>query len=300
MKTLRSIKRFHQDLRSNNYSDIKTEGSEFLDLAVEMDENGNVISESKFVSDGELEEKNSYSYGSHGKMTGHVLYYAVDDVTERRELIRNEKGFLLSETKFYGDDSGEKTEYIYNEKDNIIGISHYDEEGELSSVEEMKYDENGSLSERMVMDKDGKLISKTVFSPHANEQIEESEYDSTGQLVSKTVIKFDEKGKEISSVQTNPQGKLITAVQNVYDERGNVIEKIFKDFYSKKILFEYDERDRLIVQELYDGSGLLLRKNMYEYDDNGNVISEKTYEMDTTRGGRDKHYAMRYEYEYDE
>ena len=49
--------------------------------------------------------------------------------------------------------------------------------------------------------------------------------------------------------------------------------------------------------ELFDGNGILLRKNLYEYDDEGNVIAEQTYEMDTTRGGRDKHFGTRYEYE---
>jgi YD repeat-containing protein len=118
--------------------------------------------------------------------------------------------------------------------------------------------------------------------------------------VSKTVILFNDKGKELSTVQTTPQGKLISGVKNKYDERGNLIEKVYKDFYSKTVTYTYDENDLLTTQELYDDSGLLLRKNMYEYDDDGNVITEQTYEMDTSRGGRDKHFGTRYEYEFGE
>jgi hypothetical protein len=43
---------------------------------------------------------------------------------------------------------------------------------------------------------------------------------------------------------------------------------------------------------------MLLRKNMYEYDEEGNVSAEQTYEMDTSRGGRDRHFGSRYEYDY--
>ena len=62
--------------------------------------------------------------------------------------------------------------------------------------------------------------------------------------------------------------------------------------------YEYNEKDLLITQELFDDNGMLLRKNMYDHDEEGNIIAEQTYEMDTTRGGRDKHFGTRYEYEF--
>ena len=35
-----------------------------------------------------------------------------------------------------------------------------------------------------------------------------------------------------------------------------------------------------------------------QFDEDGNPIHEHTYEMDTSRGGRDKHFETRYEYEW--
>ena len=298
-KKIKSIRRFNQNYKNFNFSDLTSRADEeYLELTVILDANGNSSEEIKYLPTSEVEEKSSYEYDTNGKLTTHTLLYAIDNFTEKRVLTRNEKGLLISEVKYYSGDSGEKTEYEYNEKDNVTAIIHYDEEGEFVSREEIKYDDKGGLTERCTYDINKKIVSRITFTSPADNQIEEMDYDAGGAIVSKTIIVFNDKGKELSSVQTNPQGKLITSVKNTYDDRGNIIEKIYKDFYSKKVKFEYNDKDLLIVQELFDEQGLLLRKNMYEYDDDKNVIAEQTYEMDTTRGGRDKHFGTRYEYEF--
>ncbi len=298
-KKIKSIRRFNQNYKNFSFSDLTDHGAEeYLELIVLLNENGNTSEEIKFLSDSSIEEKNSFEYDPNGKLISQTLLYAIDNVTEKKVLTRNEKKLLVSEVKYYGSDSGERTNYEYNEKDILTAITNYDEEGEFISREEIKYDDKGSLAERCTYDVDKKILSRISFTYPENNQIEEVEYDINGTIASKTNILFNEKGKEISSVQTNPHGKLITSIKNTYDERGNIIEKIYKDFYSKNVKFEYNDKDLLISQELFDDSGLLLRKNLFEYDEDGNVIAEQTYEMDTTRGGRDKHFGTRYEYEF--
>lgn len=298
-KKIKSIRRFNQNYKNFNFSDLTSRADEeYLELTVILDANGNSSEEIKYLPTSEVEEKNTFEYDSNGKLSSHTLLYAIDNFMEKRVLTRNEKGLLISEVKYYSGDSGEKTNYEYNEKDNVTAIIHYDEEGEFVSREEIIYDDKGGLTERCTYDINKKILSRITFTNPDNNQIEEIDYDVNGAIVSKTIIIFNDKGKELSSVQTNPQGKLITSVKNTFDDRGNIIEKIYKDFYSKKVKFEYNDKDLLIVQELFDEQGLLLRKNMYEYDEDKNVIAEQTYEMDTTRGGRDKHFGTRYEYEF--
>ena len=298
-KKIKSIRRFNQNYKNFNFSDLTSRADEeYLELIVLLDANGNSSEEIKYLPTSELEEKSTYEYDTNGKLATHTLLYAIDNFTEKRVLTRNEKGLLISEIKYYSGDSGEKTNYEYNDKDNVTAIIHYDEEGEFVSREEIKYDDKGGLTERCTYDINKKIESRITLTNPADNQIEEIDYDAGGAIASKTIIILNDKGKELSSVQTNPQGKLITSVKNTYDDRGNIIEKIYKDFYSKKVKFEYNDKDLLIVQELFDEQGLLLRKNMYEYDDDKNVIAEQTYEMDTTRGGRDKHFGTRYEYEF--
>ena len=296
---IKSIKRFNQSYKNFTFSG--TEGAakeEFMDTAVQMDEQGNVVEEVKYGPGEIVEEKNSYSFDKEGRLLSHTLFYALDNVSEKRVLTRNDKGLLVQETKYYGEDVGESTKYEYNEKDNVTIIERFDEEGDFAGREEMTYDEKGSLAERKSFDADRKLQGRVAFTPPTEDQVEETEYDANGKAISKTIIRFNDKGKELSTVQTNPEGKLISSIKNVYDEHGNIVEKIYKDFYSKVFKYTYDENNRLVVQELFDDSGLLLRKNLFEYDDRGNVVAEQTYEMDTTRGGRDKHFGVRYEYEF--
>jgi hypothetical protein len=298
-KAIKEIRKFNQHYRSFSFSELQTAEEEFLESIIELDANGNVLSESKFDADGGLEEKNSYQYESHGKLSEHILLFAAEDVTEKRVMTRDDKGILLAEIKYYGDDSGERTTYTYDEKNQLTERKQYDEEGEFQSLETFAYDEKGSLTEHKRLDKDGKTEEhRTFLKNETDHSILENEFNASGALISKTLMKFDDAGKELTSVQTTAEGKLISSVTTIYDEKGNVIEKQFKDFYSKTIRYSYDENNRCITNELFDGNGMLIRKNLYEYDEEGNVIAEQTYEMDTTRGGRDKHFGTRYEYEF--
>jgi hypothetical protein len=298
-KKIKRIKKYNRPFKPFSFGNAEEVGEEeYLESDIELDENGNTLVEIKFSDDGEMEEKNSFRYNQEGKLLEHILLYAVEDVTEKRMLTRNEKGLLLSEVKYYGDDSGERTDYSYDEKDNLIERKYYDEEGEFIGKENFKYDENGSLTEHIKYTNTDAIEEHITFLKPRDRTIEQVQHNPDGSLQSRTIITFNEEGKEISSEQKTADGKLISAVTNVYDDNRNVIERQFKDFYSKTLRYVYDEQNRCIMQELFDGNGVLIRKNMYAYDEEGNVADEHTYEMDTTRGGRDKHFETRYEYEY--
>ena len=299
-KAIKTIRKFNQLYKSFNFSEIqKGVEDEFLESLIELDSAGNTLHDSKFDERGQLEEKNTFVYGSHGKLTEHSLLYAAEDVTEKRILNRDEKGRLAEEIKYYGGDSGERTAYLYDEKDRVCERKYFDEEGDFQSREIFLYDEKGSLAEHKKFDKEEKLEEHHTFSHNdVDHTILENEFNPDGFLASKTVLTFDEKGKELSSTKTTPEGKLISSITMVYDEHGNLSEKQIKDYYSKTVRYKYDENNRCISNELVDGNGALIRKNLFEFDEEGNVIAEQTYEMDTTRGGRDKHFGTRYVYEF--
>ena len=65
-KKLKLVRRFNQNYRNFIFSEMLPEADdEYLELVVEMDDNGNVLTESKFDSVGELEEKNTYTYADY-------------------------------------------------------------------------------------------------------------------------------------------------------------------------------------------------------------------------------------------
>lgn len=296
---IKNIKRYNRYFKTFNFSNTQEIAEEeHLESNVELNENGDMLLEEKFTSDGELEERNSYVYNEKGKLLEHELLYAAEDATEKRVLKRDDDGKLLVETKYYGGDAGEHTEYVYNEKGEPVERKNFDEEGSFISKDVFSYDEKGGLSSQVSYDANGKINSSLTFSSVDDKTIEQCEFDENNKLVSKTVAKYNEDGKEVSSIQTTPDGKLISGITSLFDEKGNILERQYKDFYSKMVRYHYDENSRCIMQELFDGNGVLLRKNLYEYDADGNLSVEQTYEMDTTRGGRDKHFETRYEYQF--
>lgn len=296
---IKNIKRYNRYFKTFNFSNTQEIAEEeHLESNIWLNENGDTLSEEKFSADGDLEERNTYLYNEKGKLTEHSLLYAAEDATEKRVLERDESGRLLKETKFYGGDPGEHTEYQYNKEGEPIERKNFDEEGNFISRDVFNYDAKGGLTEQVSYDDKDKIISRITYTAPEDKSIEQCEYDANNKLQSRTIVKFNDTGKEISSTQTTPEGKLISSIVTLYDERGNVVERQYKDFYSKTIRYQYDDHDRNTMQELFDGNGTLLRKNMYVFDEQGNLAMEQTYEMDTSRGGRDKHFETRYEYEF--
>ncbi|MFM2206223.1 MAG: hypothetical protein RL213_198 [Bacteroidota bacterium] len=295
---IKTVRRFYQQYRSLSFSELMSKADdEYLSFVAEMDEEGRVVRESKFDAVGELEEKNEFRYSPGGKLVEHVLLFAVEDVTERRVLRRDEKDLLLEELKMYGDDTGERTTYSYDPDGKPLEIVHYDEEGELDHREEVLYTEAGEPSERKRYDKSNRLVAEVKYLKSDVLTVEQKDYSEEGKLLSVSIIRYDAAGNEVSYEQSTPDGKLISAVYSTYDERGNALERVYKDFYSKTVRSSYDESNRLLSQELFDGSGLLLRKNLYDYDENGRLAAEQVFEIDASGGGRDKHYGTRYEYD---
>jgi len=297
---IKTVKRLSQRYKNFSFSELMTKADEeFLESIIEMDSMGNILFESKFDNQGELEEKNTLTYTTEGKLLEHILHYAMDDMSEKRLLKRDEKGRLLEETKYYGEESGEKTSYEYNEKDNLSAIIEYDEDGQFISREAIKYDEKGGVAERIKTDEKNDVIERILFEKTNDDKvILEKEFGADGELRSVSTIAFDENGKEISIHQSSPDGKLMSGVLTSYDEKGNVLERKYKELHGKIVKYEYDENDRIVTQEIFDNSGLLLRKNIYEYDESGNLLAEQTFEMDNSRGTKEKHFGTRYEYEF--
>lgn len=297
---IKKVLRFNQLYKSLSFSELmKKADEEYLEFVAEMDESGSISSESKFDPHGELEERNTYVYDKQGKLLEHTLFYAIDDVTEKRILRRNDAGLLLEEVRMYGDDTGERIAYTYDSAGRVSSIVRYDEEGDFDYREEISYDgDSDKLSGRAKFDKEGKAVEKLLYAQGTDKEIVETEYHPDGSIKSTSTAHFDDNGREISVMQRMPDGKLISGVLTTYDENGNILERQFKDFYPKTMRYAYDDNNRLITQELYDGTGLLIRKNVYEYDEEGHLISEQVFEIDASRGGRDKHYGHRYEYEF--
>jgi len=274
-----------------------TPESEFLLQEILFNEKGNVVVDSKYDQDGELEERHSYAYNQQGSLIDHTVEMPLDDVVEKFVHERNEADQLAIVTKFYGDESGERTVYVYNENNLPIEITYYDADGEKESIENYQYNEKQDVVEKKVMS----------FFDDAQNKTHQYEYNDKGLLMQYVVTSENDKtitaytynthDLEERCIQNNANGKKLLEITSEYDDNLRLIKKVTKGYYTRITTLAYDDHGRIIEELLSDENNFVIARNAFHYNEAGRVEEEVVYETDLTRAGRDTHMILRYEYE---
>jgi hypothetical protein len=275
----------------------KTPESEFLLQEITYDEKGNVIIDSKYNSDGELEERHSYTLNQHDSLVSHSVEMPLDEVIERFVYDRNEADQLVVVTKFYGKEAGERTEYVYDENNLPTTITYYDADGDKEQTEHYNYNEQ-------------KEVIKKVINNHSDESQSKThlyEYNDKGLLMLYTVESNNEKtnteysynahGLEEKCIQNSSNGKKLLEIISEYDENLRLVKRSTKGYYIRINSIAYDKQGRVWEEQLSDENNFVIARNAFEYTEDGRIAEEVVYETDLTRAGRDTHMIMRYEYE---
>jgi hypothetical protein len=263
-----------------------------------FDSNGNLVENRKWEDGGSC-EINTFEYDEHGRMMLHTLVLEPFDAVEKTEYIRDEQGRVLSETKYYGEDAGERVEYLYNSHVNPVGVKRFDADGLLESTEKVELDQNGDLLVHHKFDADGNIVEKSeVNYAEPGKPSGKTVTSAESNLIGKTEIVYNDLGQVIRATELTPEGKVLSDVISEYDERGNVIVRRIRDFNPRLLRFEYDSNDRVITEEIYDELGNMVLRNTMEYDDNGYLTSETEFWLDTGRGASHKNSVSRFEYDF--
>ncbi|MGI8892171.1 MAG: hypothetical protein ACR2GN_01790 [Bacteroidia bacterium] len=301
-KNLKAIRTYNSPFRALSFAMPEEENAdEFLFSEIKYNEKGNIIEERNYTSENRLEEKRTYKYDENGKLIEETVLHAAEDFEEKRKIIRDEKGHSIEEIREYPDGTTEKTIIKRDDNENITEIIVLDEDGEQESRQLFKYDDKNNLKSHVKLDMDGEVIEAT-----------ECECDEHGNIIAKKEIlpeegieissetEYDEQGRELRSTTYNEKGQKISEVEIVYDEKGNHIETISKDYInradSRRITFSYDDKN-CIEERVMTLNDELLRQVNYCYDDNGNLIEEESLQPDYSKGGKQA-YKKKYEYEY--
>jgi hypothetical protein len=274
-----------------------TPESEFLLQEILFDEKGNTIVDSKFDSDGELEERHTYTYNQKGSLIEHVVEMPLDEVVEKFLHERNESDYLTVVTKFYGDEAGERTEYVYNDNNLPVEITYYDADGEKESIEKFQYNEKQEVVQKTVVSYFDESQNKT-YSYEYNDKglliryIVESEGEKTI-----TTYNYNDHDLEEKCTQLNANGKKTLEIISEYDENLRLVKKSTRGYYTRITTLAYDEQGRIIEELLSDENNFVIARNAFHYNEDGRVEEEVVYETDLSRAGRDTHMIMHYEYE---
>lgn len=291
---LKSKRKYASNLRQMAFGG-DAEGEILVEESI-FDAKGN-LTEFRKWEDGGC-ETNRYTYDENGRVLLHELELEPDGAYEKWVFERDDQGRVLKETRFYGDDEGERMEYLYDQQDTPVSIKRYDSDGELESVETFEYNVEGDLINHRRTDATGNIQERSEITYQTQGQpASKSVFDPNG-TVSSMEIFYDDLGRIVRATERNSDGVLVSDIQTQYDERGNVLMRKIRDFNPRVLRFEYDDADRILTEEILDGNGNLIMRNTMEYDDAGQLVSETEFWLDVGRGTSHKNSVSRFEYEF--
>ncbi|MFD2512572.1 hypothetical protein ACFSRY_01725 [Pontibacter locisalis] len=203
------------------------------------DQEGNLLEERQYDSDGTLVNKWVYEYNDKGKETGRA-YYFYGDLVEKEVNKYDEAGNLTEQYAYdYNDSLKYKREIRYDEKGNVKEIEAdrdlfwgrrniYTYNEEENTVAERTFYEDSTFNFRTIyrFDKKNNLVGLET-------------YDSEGTLQDSTIYTYDKMGNEVQARTYSPQGKRINQTTNKYeyDRKKNWIRKIeYEDGEAKYIV----------------------------------------------------------------
>jgi len=156
---------------------------------------------------------------------------------------------------------GSSSTETYDQTGNLTEATVYLEHSDTVTRYVFTYDEDGTLREEIVSDASGKPIYRKVFG-HAR----------------------DSHGRETASVAASDDGEFHYAEFSIYDQSGNVSEKLFvNDTRTDRSVF--DVLGRIIYSAIYD-RGHLFSELRHRYDNRGRLSELISYNAQGTMTGR--------------
>jgi YD repeat-containing protein len=184
------------------------------------------------------------------------------------------------------------------------------------------FNTGGYLTNELSEDRMGNLIYKKTYAYDKQKRISsETEVDNLVGVTINTTNKYNAAGKlekvtvkvkkdviktyiytygsdgNISNIKLlKPAGLITENFARKYDANGNLTEEIHTEGNEyKKLVYRYDEHNRLTAKEEYNKSDRMRYKTEYEYDPSGNVSRESSGYV----GGSAVPTVFNYVYEYD-
>ena len=279
MPKIKSISRYTTTYdRAHVYDDSIVENKHQVSY-LEMDEQGNVIEDKTFDSEGNVENFIKRIFDKDNKLVEESFFDGFDDQAyEIREFVYDEQGVLVSGKIKYmemGDEIEQQyiyspegkliqktvvysdgTSYIENEYewegDNILKLAE-NEEGDPVSLKEMIYNEQGQIIE----------LSTTEYS-NKDQQTEKYEYDGD-KLIKQSIFNY--------------KGDLMTVADSRYDGDLLVERTVENSVQFFRHLFKYDEQGRKIQESVLNRDDLVLTDYLTQYNEDGLEKNTKTYSL---------------------
>ena len=159
-------------------------------------------------------------------------------------------------------------------------------------VSQVTYNVKGNKTEEAKYGVDGSLISRSIFTYDAAEQLIEVKVQNADDSISlKRAYKHipSRDGKKVEEAVFKDGTTLLTKAVSVYDQKGRVIELATYDpsgIPSIKQIISYDASGQLIEIDYYQGNNSLMGKSVFLYDTHGTLKEKIDYSAAGPQSGR--------------
>jgi len=277
-----------------DFTDVKPVISSFT----EFDKEGHTLTEISYLGDGSIEQQCEYKYNEKGESISEILINDEGFVDEKKSLEYNDKGQLVKEFLFYQDESFDTSEFIYDADGNLLEKVTKDHDGIPESRKEYKY-ENKHLISEAAFDGEGNIITEVnyVYDENGNET-EIKQYVAEDEKRIRSEFAYDDHSRKKEAYAYNTKDELVA--KNLYklDDKGQVIEIVEEDQFSKSnTVIEYDEKGNMVSQLESNEAGELNQRILRKFDENDNLI-EVAVTIDKHGVGLNQNYVLHYSYEY--
>ena len=272
------------DFLRTGFGDEDITEQEYTEAEIQYDENGRILTEKHFNSDGNLESAVENEYDAQGRVVSSAQYDETGELCQRNVFTYGEDDKVLKKSCFYGEGSPEyATVYVY-ENGLLMREDSYNEDEFDYTEKSYEYDKQGRVMVMVEYDEEGKVMYRTT-----------NEYDENGRLAQRLreepqehdsrtyVYAYDEEGRRTKELTYNYGGKLIAKTYYTYDEEGRLVEQEDENLDTYRRTASEYEGDLCMKVTLYDKEGEKMGWTEYEYDETGNVALLKNYVRDEVR-----------------
>ncbi|HCB63184.1 MAG: hypothetical protein A2W93_11565 [Bacteroidetes bacterium GWF2_43_63] len=296
-KKIKSVKATRRQQYLDRFDSAELKEMVFVTEEQHFDEQGRLLSISKYSRPDELEEKIVKSYDGNTVITEY--YIDENELSEKSVAEINENGRIVRETMYYADSTESVSEFEYDGerplKKTTMDIDEYERElsgehtwtydgaGNLLREEENEYGEL-SFYREMKYDDKNRMVAQTTFHA-ADGKSSHDEMEWEGEEVSH-VIKTDIYGNKTESFYK-------------YNAQGDAAHIQFKSkAFNSETVMEYDADNNAIHEKETDDKDEVLYEVFRQFHpETKKLVRVETY-INRQGQGTDVHYMLEYEYEF--
>lgn len=266
IKTYRAVEVYF-DGKLNDTTD------EYLYSEMVNDDNGNLLSENHYDTEGEMNYEYKAEYNDKNQIVSEL---------------RIEDGEVIDNSKYtYEGDNLIEERHLYEEGFEERIVNEYDSNG--LRIRQISYDTDNEITEKLVYTYDGKNLVNIEYEDEdcKKSPYQQNEYDNAGNVtrvlytnlegnVLETDNTYDKKNRLTKTISYNEYKRIDSIEENEYNDKDLIVRTVRKE-RDRTITFDYkyNEIDRISHFSITDNKGNVLQSADREYE-NGLIARSVT------------------------